>query len=101
MDGIALKAALRAGKRVYGTCVVSPSPLWPAMIAGSGLDFVFIDTPPSLGLLTVNALTASSSGVIIPVQCEYLALEGLSHLVQTINLIQQLSTTPPGTPQTP
>lgn len=44
MDGIALKAALRAGKRVYGTCVVSPSPLWPAMIAGTGLDFVFIDT---------------------------------------------------------
>ena len=44
MDGIALKAALRAGKRVYGSCVVSPSPLWPAMIAGTGLDFVFIDT---------------------------------------------------------
>lgn len=44
MDGIALKAALRAGRRVYGTCVLSPSPLWPAMIAGTGLDFVFIDT---------------------------------------------------------
>lgn len=44
MDGIALKEALRAGKRVYGTCVVSPSPLWPAMIASTGLDFVFIDT---------------------------------------------------------
>ena len=44
MDGFALKKALRAGKRVYGTCVVSPSPLWPAMIAGTGLDFVFIDT---------------------------------------------------------
>ena len=44
MDGFALKQALRAGKRVYGTCVVSPSPLWPAMIAGTGLDFVFIDT---------------------------------------------------------
>ena len=44
MDGKYLKAALREGRRVYGTCVLSPSPLWPAMIAGSGLDFVFIDT---------------------------------------------------------
>lgn len=52
-------------------------------------DFIFIDTPPSLGLLTVNALTASNQGVIIPVQCEYLALEGLSHLIQTINLVQE------------
>lgn len=52
-------------------------------------DFIFIDTPPSLGLLTVNALTASNKGVIIPVQCEYLALEGLSHLIHTINLVQE------------
>lgn len=44
MDGIALKSALRAGRRVYGTCVLSPSPLWPGMLAGAGLDFVFIDT---------------------------------------------------------
>lgn len=44
MDGIVLKESLRAGRRVYGTCVLSPSPLWPAMIAGTGLDFVFIDT---------------------------------------------------------
>jgi len=51
-------------------------------------DFIFIDTPPSLGLLTVNALTAASQGVIIPVQCEYLALEGLSQLNHTINLVK-------------
>lgn len=55
----------------------------------SSYDFIFIDTPPSLGLLTINALTAADQGVIIPVQCEYLALEGLSHLMQTINLVQE------------
>jgi chromosome partitioning protein len=52
-------------------------------------DFVFIDTPPSLGLLTINALTAANQGVIIPVQCEYLALEGLSQLIYTIQLVQE------------
>lgn len=50
-------------------------------------DFIIIDTPPSLGLLTVNALCAAKE-VIIPVQCEYLALEGLEQLLAVINLVK-------------
>jgi chromosome partitioning protein len=54
----------------------------------SSFDYIFVDCPPSLGLLTVNSLTAADS-VIIPMQCEYYALEGLSLLVQTIRRIKK------------
>lgn len=51
-------------------------------------DFIIIDCPPSLSMLTVNAMTTASS-VLVPIQCEYYALEGLSQLIHTVNLVRE------------
>lgn len=64
-------------RRLQGVC----APLAP------DYDWLFVDCPPSLGILTVNALTAAS-GVVVPVQCEYLSLEGLTQLMGTLDLVR-------------
>ena len=51
-------------------------------------DFIIVDCPPSLNLLTINALTAADT-VLVPIQCEYYALEGLSQIIQTVDLVKK------------
>ena len=51
-------------------------------------DFIIIDCPPSLNMLTINSMTTADS-VLVPIQCEYYALEGLSQLIHTINLVKK------------
>ena len=53
-----------------------------------GYDYIIMDCPPSLSMLTINALTAADS-VLVPIQCRYYALEGLSQLIHTIELVQE------------
>ena len=60
----------------------------PSRRSTGSIDVVFIDCPPSLGLLTVNAL-ASADEIVIPIQCEYYALEGLTQLLRNVELVQR------------
>jgi chromosome partitioning protein len=57
-------------------------------VRGATYDFIFLDCPPSLGLITINALTAAEE-LIVPIQCEYYALEGLGQLLRNVSLVQQ------------
>lgn len=70
------------------SCVAREQKLKDALACVEGhYDFILIDCPPALGLLTVNALVAAHS-VLVPLQCEYLALEGLSHFLRTLELVR-------------
>ena len=79
LAGAEVELAARAGREFVLAKALQP--------AGDKYDYIIIDCPPSLGLLTINALTAGNS-VLIPLQCEYYALEGLSQLMDTVQLVK-------------
>ncbi len=79
LAGAEVELAVEEGReRRFGRAVKAEQDAW---------DWVLVDCPPSLGLLTVNALTGSDA-VLIPIQCEYYALEGLTQLIATVNLVR-------------
>jgi chromosome partitioning protein len=79
LAGVEIELASESGReRRLGRAITSERGAW---------DWVLVDCPPSLGLLTVNALTGTDA-VLIPIQCEYYALEGLTQLIATINLVR-------------
>ena len=78
----------RDGGTALGAWLFLRDPLLAEAAGTAGYDYVCIDTPPSLGLLTINALTAADK-VIVPVQCEYLSLRGLVQLEHTLSAIRE------------
>lgn len=88
LDVIPTNAALAAAEVEMVGSAQREYKLKKALEGVSGYDYILIDCPPSLGLLTVNALTASK-GVLIPVQAEYYALEGLSQLLSVVQRVRQ------------
>jgi chromosome partitioning protein len=77
-----------AGAEVELANIESRETLLRSALSGAAYPIVLLDSPPSLGLLTINALTAASEA-LIPLQCEYYALEGLTQLLQSIDLVRQ------------
>lgn len=90
-DGLALipSSPALAGAEIELVPMLAREQILSRALAGisSGYDFVFLDCPPSLGLLTVNALVAAA-GLLVPIQCEYYALEGISALLETVRRVQ-------------
>jgi chromosome partitioning protein len=77
-----------AGAEVEMAGIADRETLLRTAIAGATHEFILLDSPPSLGLLTLNALTAASEA-LIPLQCEYYALEGLTQLLQSVDLVRR------------